>query len=76
MYVVGHIVLYLAPILQMCFYLNNYYDIICEYDTPYSGWIFTEVQMFVCWILSTLIFLLFAYICKYRSVLQTFSNKT
>lgn len=73
--ILSNIVFYLTPILYCCFYLNKYHFLISRFDTPYAGWIFLEVQIFVCWIVSSFLFLFFAYTCKYRSHWQTIGIK-
>jgi hypothetical protein len=58
---------YMYPMLCVCNYLNIYENIITHFDTPYSCWIFLEAQLFACWVIASILFLLLTYLCDYRS---------
>lgn len=73
--IIGSVVFYITPILLMVYYLNKYYPLITHFDTPYSDWLFIEVQMFVCWIIASTLFLLIVYNGQYRSNWQEVSIK-
>lgn len=62
--------LYVYPMLLATYYMGLYIDLIMCFDTPYSCWLFLEVQIFTCWIISSFLFLFLSYTCKYRSYWQ------
>lgn len=68
--VICHILGYLGPMIRMCYYLNTNYQQVCHFDTPYTGWMFIEVQVFVCWIVTSFIFLVMVNLSKYRGKWQ------
>jgi len=58
---------YLGPIIMMFYFSNRYYDNFTYFDTPYSEWMYIEIYLFMCWVLSTSIFLFMCYAFKFRS---------
>lgn len=66
---------YMLRVLIMCYLSSRYYDTMCHFDTPYSNWLYLEILFFTCWILSTSLFLLLAYCCKYKAQHREIKNK-
>lgn len=62
--------LYLFPIFYGFFILSSYYTTMTQWDTPYSFWVYIEIKIFVSWILASTLFLLLAYLFKYRATWQ------
>ena len=68
--IASNIGFYMLPIFY-CFYIQcRYKEVFIQWDTPYSNIAYLELNIFISWVLASILFMFLAYTFKYRATWQ------